>query len=443
METNKKGISLIVLVITIIVLAILAATVIIAIVNTGVINSAKDAVEAQKLGQVRDIATVAWGEALIDPNVSTPGEYLNHIIGFLKGEGYTDEELDKYTIVANVNGVTVNLKDTDVDNPDVTPDEPEVNPDTPEVDPDEPEVDPDTPEVDPDEPEVNPDVPGDTEYAGLTITKDTEGVTFTKADGVTPGDPDNLEVGDIVIYGDYEYCYNSAWSSLDEEWDVWGDNNIYGWGVRLKEDCFEKTSVGELCGSIYGEPLVFAKYAFSNFSNLVTPPQIPSSVVSMYATFEDCSSLVTAPVIPSSVTDMSYTFASCINLKETPAIPVSVTNMSHTFHKCTSLTEAPDMSRATSVTDMSYTFASCTNLTEAPIIPSGVTDMSYTFESCGALTGQIQINSSKVSSISFCFKYVYKPLTVKVPVGSTTYDTITSKYGSSSKITIETFEPEA
>ena len=66
---------------------------------------------------------------------------------------------------------------------------------------------------------------------GLTITKDTEGVIFTKADGVTPGDVDNIESGDIVLYGDYEYRYNSSFENdinTDKyEWFI--DSRMNGW----------------------------------------------------------------------------------------------------------------------------------------------------------------------------------------------------------------------
>lgn len=68
-------------------------------------------------------------------------------------------------------------------------------------------------------------------YMGLTITKDTEGVIFTKADGVTPGDVDNIESGDIVLYGDYEYRYNSSFENdinTDKyEWFI--DSRMNGW----------------------------------------------------------------------------------------------------------------------------------------------------------------------------------------------------------------------
>lgn len=110
MNTNKRGVSLIVLVITIIVLAILAATVIITITNVGLINSAGDSVDQHELSQLRDVAAVAWMEAVLDSDITTDDEYIEYITTYLKGAGYTDKILSKYTITADENSVTVNIK---------------------------------------------------------------------------------------------------------------------------------------------------------------------------------------------------------------------------------------------------------------------------------------------------------------------------------------------
>ena len=60
---QKKGISLIVLVITIIVMIILAAAIIISLNNTGIISNANKAVDETNEKTVQEIANLAWGEA--------------------------------------------------------------------------------------------------------------------------------------------------------------------------------------------------------------------------------------------------------------------------------------------------------------------------------------------------------------------------------------------
>ena len=63
---KKQGISLIVLVITIIVMIILAASVVITLSNTGVIDRASEAVDATNEAQVQDLAALIWADAYMD-----------------------------------------------------------------------------------------------------------------------------------------------------------------------------------------------------------------------------------------------------------------------------------------------------------------------------------------------------------------------------------------
>ncbi len=63
---NKKGISLIVLVITIIVMIIIAAGIVITLSNTNVINRASQAVDLTNEASVQDLAALAWSDAYMD-----------------------------------------------------------------------------------------------------------------------------------------------------------------------------------------------------------------------------------------------------------------------------------------------------------------------------------------------------------------------------------------
>ena len=63
---NKKGISLIVLVITIIVMIIIAAGIVITLSNTNVINRASQAVDLTNESSVQDFAALAWADAYMD-----------------------------------------------------------------------------------------------------------------------------------------------------------------------------------------------------------------------------------------------------------------------------------------------------------------------------------------------------------------------------------------
>ena len=157
--------------------------------------------------------------------------------------------------------------------------------------------------------------------------------------------------------------------------------------------------------------------AFYQSSNLTTAPsKIPDSVMDLSYAFSNCEKLNTVPIlgknieniknafrytgitefnekIPNSVTDMTNTFLGCIALVNAPEIPNSVTNMQSTFMNCTALTTAPEIPN--SVTNMQSTFRGCTLLAKGPsLIPESVTNMFQTFSHCSNLSGIIQINAN-------------------------------------------------
>lgn len=107
MKTNKTGISLIVLVITIIILAILAAAVIISITNSGIINNTENAVKEHDLAEVRSLASLAWGEALIEYSGAsdvTDATYETYVKTYLTNAGVV---VNDYIITATASGVNV------------------------------------------------------------------------------------------------------------------------------------------------------------------------------------------------------------------------------------------------------------------------------------------------------------------------------------------------
>ncbi len=57
---NKKAVSLIVLVITIIVMIILAGTIILSLNNSGIIEKAQSAVDETNLKEVQTLASLKW-----------------------------------------------------------------------------------------------------------------------------------------------------------------------------------------------------------------------------------------------------------------------------------------------------------------------------------------------------------------------------------------------
>ena len=104
---KKKGISLIVLVITIIVMIILAASVVITLSNTGVINRASQAVDLTNESAVQDLAALTWADAYMDNKRGT--DLVNEVTTKLGEQGVT---ADKWNITVTDTGVTVTNKNS-------------------------------------------------------------------------------------------------------------------------------------------------------------------------------------------------------------------------------------------------------------------------------------------------------------------------------------------
>ena len=104
---RKQGISLIVLVITIIVMIILAASVVIALSNTGIINRASQAVNLTDEASVQDLAALTWADAFMD---DLRGEALvTEVTNKLSEQGVT---ADKWNISISDTGISVTNKNS-------------------------------------------------------------------------------------------------------------------------------------------------------------------------------------------------------------------------------------------------------------------------------------------------------------------------------------------
>ena len=77
---------------------------------------------------------------------------------------------------------------------------------------------------------------------------------------------------------------------------------------------------------------------FYGISDLTEAPVIPSTVTSLYETFQN-TGLNKMVEIPNGVLDMTSTFYGCSNLEELKDIPDTVTNLSYCFAMCTSITD--------------------------------------------------------------------------------------------------------
>ena len=113
-KRKKQGISLIVLVITIIVMIILATAVVITLSNSGIISKANDAVEATDLANAQDLVAMLWADAYIEAQKLGPVTQESIEEKFLAKLEEIEREkgidLSKYDIIVSVAGVKVEKK---------------------------------------------------------------------------------------------------------------------------------------------------------------------------------------------------------------------------------------------------------------------------------------------------------------------------------------------
>ena len=151
---------------------------------------------------------------------------------------------------------------------------------------------------------------------------------------------------------------------------------------------------------------------------------------SMGQAFEDCKNIKTILNISTSVTNMGYCFRNCTALVDAPTIPSSVLDFGGTFFGCIALVNAPII--PSSVTRMVQSFQGCTKMSTAPTIPASVTNVVSMFQGCTNLTGNITINSNKITDAANCFNGTSKTKNVFIPfvysngVNSATYNAFTT-----------------
>lgn len=104
-KQNKQGVSLIVLVITIIVMTILASAVIISLDGINTIDNAKYAVEQSNLQEVQYLASMIWAEEYLDGQGKRTESELKQAIE--ERLGAQNINMDKYSLTVTKQGVTV------------------------------------------------------------------------------------------------------------------------------------------------------------------------------------------------------------------------------------------------------------------------------------------------------------------------------------------------
>ena len=174
--------------------------------------------------------------------------------------------------------------------------------------------------------------------------------------------PDEINVGDTYVYGDYEYRYQCGYES------GWYNNYTYSnWGVRVVDST--KTSFGNMLSYINGKPVDTLRGTFQECEFLVTSPQLSTEAKNMANAFNYCINLVEPPVIPNKVTTINYAFYYCEKLASAPVIPESVKDIGMAFYGCFSMSGTIEINSA----ELTY-YAGALHNTQITAITGSISD---------------------------------------------------------------------
>ncbi len=362
---QKKGISLIVLVITIIVLIILAASVVISLSNTGIINKASHAVQLTDESQVQDLAALIWAECYMDL------EKKENIVTFvreeLKKQGITE---DNWEITITESGVAITSKKNEYNSEELNPINVKITDDKYEK--------------------------GDYIYEAIKEGNRFEAETLEEAKEIAKAEIiEYLGVNsweDVLAYASQQgITEEEYWESVSLTEATFVPYKIVGWNVKLNLNKTDKnkTIYGVILESINNLPILSLCYTFSECTNLLVAPKMPKDVVDISGAFSHCTALVTAPKIPAGVKEMTAVFAFCESLKQYEGNVDGDGDFSNYI--------IPE-----NVSNLYFSFNSCNNMKKAPKIPRGIKTLAYTFTGCQSLTGTITIDATP-EYFSSCF----------------------------------------
>lgn len=168
------------------------------------------------------------------------------------------------------------------------------------------------------------------------------------------------QTGDALVYGDYEYRYQSVcnvWADVDEPdglynyWQTQPAGNstneaLSGWGVRARDNT--KVSYSATLNNIAEQPLTNMDMIFEdcyNLTTLSTDFKIPETVVSVYEMFDQCYSLVSVPkniILHDNIVNAHGMFWECYSLSylhDNFIVPESVKYIDYMFAVCPTLSD--------------------------------------------------------------------------------------------------------
>lgn len=153
-------------------------------------------------------------------------------------------------------------------------------------------------------------------------------------------------------------------------------------------NCTELEKIEKIPNTVTTMLCTFRRCTNFEYSDISLSPKLKN----MFGAFYDCEKLQTTPRLPDSVENGTSLFYGCYNLTKVTNLPNKLNTMYAMFIGCSALTEITEIPN--NVQSMEYTFYNCTSLEKAPKIPESVTNLIGTFRGCTNLKGTIEINAS-------------------------------------------------
>lgn len=184
---------------------------------------------------------------------------------------------------------------------------------------------------------------------------------------------------------------------------------------------------------------------FHGCTSLIGVSNIPADVTNLSSAFSGCTALKFVDNLNALVncTSINKTFSSASGIEyiQDLSAMTKLSNVKEAFKGCSHLVKVFGMPELNTTTaDATNTYANCTSL-QSGVIPKGVSNLAFAFYSDAALRKVViyedNLATSAIPSSTFsgC-----KNLTVYCNANTTTYDSLISAYGSSSQVTIKTFD---
>lgn len=105
----KEGVSLIVLVLTIVIMVILSGVIVISLNNTGMIDKANDTVKQTNLDEMKELASIGWAVSY-SKGARTKEALTAGVHAYIDSSGISSVEKDKYIIDVTISGASVSIK---------------------------------------------------------------------------------------------------------------------------------------------------------------------------------------------------------------------------------------------------------------------------------------------------------------------------------------------